>query len=599
MPLTKLVTAHRAAVRAFLDDQRSNLLLVSSPPDTEFLAAKLIASLDEDPASDEIFFAHAGPFVDGRQFYAAAAASVVASFDQHREALKSNEVMVGSPSQLDPELASSAPEIAFAELMESARCAMAEVCGRVVLALRPDEGADQAEVLRSLRALAALSPPNLVKYILFAPSWPPDAFADLPPARRLAVVDLELSMPQSRHVLRDFLVDPRRRVLVGEVPGQSEAMVEDALRQAGRELTGAHTVGLSLGTRGISTWFTKMADGFIRHVSSRSFDLGPSIGEDIDESVRASLLAGRLGRSVNGGRGQLLVTVDVSAAAQDGHAPDVVAFILRLADLATSPRVRFIVLNRSASSVLPALEEAPRPVSKRHISLDGNAIEEGIEERLKDPALPRVERIRYLGATASLAAVRKDHEGALVRHEEALQLAGQTGDPRELAMAYLALGNTLYGMERWDLAEQAYSACVARSLDADYGAGVSHGFLNLGHTFLRAARYEDAGPCYRSAVEWFDRGNDPVTGAHALVWLGETHRRTGDLAGAETAWVEARGRYESLDPNLKDGATAGRAEVLERLARLREQMKDQAGADASRRQLRELGETEAFVPERP
>ncbi|HTU63197.1 MAG TPA: hypothetical protein VMF89_32275, partial [Polyangiales bacterium] len=213
--MTELIDGYRSSVREFLEDANAGLLFVLAAPEAESVAAKVIASVEEEPTSDDLMLAYTGPFTDPLNYYRAAAAAVLENFAEHREALRAELVHFVLPSGLDEEYRAKgiSAEVLFADFAE--RCSRAlcrNVATRLVFVLRAEEPSDAVAFVASASLLGALTAPERTKFVVFAAqdSAPP---ALVPAARRLAVVEPEREKAL-QHELLEFTSSIARRVLV-------------------------------------------------------------------------------------------------------------------------------------------------------------------------------------------------------------------------------------------------------------------------------------------------------------------------------------------------------------------------------------------------
>jgi tetratricopeptide (TPR) repeat protein len=119
-------------------------------------------------------------------------------------------------------------------------------------------------------------------------------------------------------------------------------------------------------------------------------------------------------------------------------------------------------------------------------------------------------------------------------------------------------------------------------MDAERDALAAQALTNLGHARLCAGEHAEAEACYRTAADWLERLGALLQSVHVSTWLGESLRRQGRFVEAEQQWREVVARYDAFGPDFEAATRVGRAEVIERLARLREELGQRDAAAAWR-----------------
>jgi tetratricopeptide (TPR) repeat protein len=226
------------------------------------------------------------------------------------------------------------------------------------------------------------------------------------------------------------------------------------------------------------------------------------------------------------------------------------------------------------------------------------AMEEGVTARLADPALPPLERFRFTLVLAGLALSRRDFGQALTLQDEAVGMARTMNAPAEEATAFLSVGQTFYTAGRWEDARRSFSRAAELAMDAERDALAAQALTNLGHAQLCAGELTEAEVCYRTAADWLERLGALLQAVHGHTWLGEALRRQGRFVEAEQQWRAVVARYDAFGPDFEAATRVGRAEVIERLARLREQLGQQEAA-AAWRQAQHAGAEVPPVMEQP
>lgn len=240
--------------------------------------------------------------------------------------------------------------------------------------------------------------------------------------------------------------------------------------------------------------------------------------------------------------------------------------VLTLARSATSTRVRYIIDDPRLSPSFGRSQAWQTRAATYAISVD--AIEQGMRERLEAPDCSLVEKLRYLTALAGAALTRDDPETAQALSLHALELSSQADDPREVTVAWYALGNTLYQSGAFVDAEQAYAECVDRALDEGNDGMTAQGMTGLANTFFMRQGWTQAIDCYETAAKLFDKLGQVHGHAHALTWSAEANVRLGNYQAAVQHFDRALAIIDGVNPALVREYSGHKAELLMRKSRL-------------------------------
>jgi tetratricopeptide (TPR) repeat protein len=594
MPLNALIDSYSKRVSRFLNGESPGPLYLRVAPETELLAAKLIAALQAEPTNDALFFAHSAQFNDAATYYAAAVDGVLANLAEHRaELAKHGSPLLGLAQlgRLEFEDSGISPELAFAEFAERMGRELGTVCARVVFVLHVEHDSDVDAFLGSSERLASGTALGRIKYIVMTA---PDALlvSQLEAPQRFNVLRVKAVLSDAALSLRAFAASPERRVLLVQAPFDA-IRDRDTLRDA---LGVAALVCVApLVAAGASLAAAIMAGLTTQLEMHRSPLVARS---DLSGAAQFAELCERLLRARLSQHAVLCVVIDFHRSGPH-QGSELAAFVLELVRAAASPRVRYLVIDTSEAPCLPALTEAPRRLEECAVRLDASAIEAGLRARLADSSLPVQQRLQYLGACASLAATRQEHEVALSLHAEQLALCEQTQAPADALISWLGIGDTLVAAQRWSEAEAAYSNALALGLEHEAGVQTAQALSRLGQTALRAKNYAAAISYYQTALDWYEQLGDVLWNLHARTWLGETQRRNGEPDEARRTWLAARERCGQFDDSLREATAQAAAELTERLARLADASNDARAASAERERLHACGCQAVFVAEQP
>jgi len=601
MPLSAVVESYTNAIREFLRTESPGPLYLRVAPESELLAIKLIATLQAHAASDELFFGHSGPFNDAATYYAQAAQGVIANLAEHAAALSEHGpplLGLAALRELEPDRRELNAELAFAEFAERLGRELSGVCQRVVFVLHVEQGTEF--FLPSTQNVAAATALGRIKYIVLTAA---DAqlSTELQAPQRFNVVKVHGSLHDATQGLRAFVACPLRRVLLVQRPHRQaeSARASATVARLCASLAPAELVWLEPQLDPQRPLTEAVISALAAELRRRGQPLDTR--NDLPAAAQFADACERLARLANARlatRAVFCVAITVCAASARAS-DELAAFVLDLVRAAAAPRVCYIVFDGSTSACLPALVETPRRVHACSVRIDANVIEAGLRERLADPSLPVHERTQFLGACATLAVRRDEHEAALMLHEQQLTLCERAAEPSDALPVWLGIGDTFAAMQRWADAEAAYSNALALGLEHERGVFVAHALSRLGQTCLHMENPAEAITYYQAAVNWHEQCQDALWNLHARTWLGEAQRRSGDSHAARSTWLAARERCGLSDASLGEATAQARAELTERLARLAEQHDDIHAAAQERQHLRDLGCEKAFVAEQP
>lgn len=242
----------------------------------------------------------------------------------------------------------------------------------------------------------------------------------------------------------------------------------------------------------------------------------------------------------------------------------------RLARLAFPMAVTYLVIDDAREPALEGVGGTPAVVTNHEIHLPIEEIEKNIEARLEDPELPVLERIQLLQMVASFAGARGESEVALEKGTESVELAEEHGEPADAAMAWLALGSSLYEAKAYEPARVAYLQSAELAIDNDVDAMTGEALINVGHAHFMQEQYVEANECYAAGRDYYRTLHDIPGECYALVWIAESHRNMNAWREADKYFDEAFRRYDDVPAYRAHGTDEGRAEVLARRARLYE-----------------------------
>ncbi len=608
MPLTAWIESHRDRLRAFCEAQGRPLFILEAPPEMTALAARVVASLEADDLSEEMIFGYSAPFSEGADanaWYEGIAATVEANLDEQRPKLE--EAGVALPVTMGLDRWCAAPGVTTAHLVADYLDRVARLAQRHtrrVMVVLHAEGAAPERSIALARAFAACVGGDRVKVLCLVESATPlaemgDALAPLPSSRRLQVEEAAPMLHDARASIDELVSSPTRRVLALTGAPQQVGSALHAPQMNGHDpRVRAVRIAVPCGQpmpfsrAAVQALAAVRAEHLGDGVHAPAADVAdPNLGP---EGVLADF-AERVARVVCRDDQVMLVAVEPSpledASLYGGS-------MVALAAAAASPRVRWLLLDPSRGGALPVLWERERPVEHARLEVTPDAMEAGLSSRLADPSLPNMERMRFSLALAGFAIGRREFDRALALQDGALGIAQSMNSPADEATALLSVGHTFYVSEQWPDAKTAFTRAAELAMDAERDPLAAQALTNLGHTQLCAGEHAEAETCYRTAGDWFERMGALVQAAHARTWLGESLRRQSRVNEAEETWRAAVEAYDAIGPDFAAATRVGRAEVIERLARLREQV-GQRDAAAQWRHAQHEGVETPTVMERP
>ncbi len=613
MPLQDFAVHVRARLLRFFGDPTANMFLLRSEPELERMGAKLVAGFSQDPKADVVVFGGSASFVNDGQYFGAIRASILENLKVGSAELKGAGASFGFLTEATAPTFSVSPTVDFAELVEGLARQLAGGCRGVVVVLRVEEVGNQSALQAALERLSAATGSGRVKYVVLDQRTKPRVEAFSASRDRVAV---SVVQHDPSALLKAFLQSPTSRLLGlhgrGDIRGfvrwalSAVATTGPALSASGaaegrrftaeapgapsadKEKRRAHVVWVSV--RFVNPWefFDQAAKGVVdacRAVAVEGAAIAtPTRVAGLSHAAAFATQVERAARLALPGR-TLVVVLDPSPIAD-------VAFLRKtlplLAEAATSPQVKYVVVDSPETGVLPlATAAAETQVDTLHLSPESLASE--LERSLaKDPLSP-VERVRYLSMLGGFALSRGESARSLDFSQKALEESRKLPDPAEEALAFLGLGNALYRMAEYAPARDAYAKAADLALRAKSHPLAAQSLTHVGHAHFSNGEFAQAGVAYEAAAKYQQKLANPFGEALALTWLGETRRREERWKDAQNAFEAALTCYEGVRPELSASAAEGKIEVLERFARLLTSAGLTERAHALRTQAKNLG----------
>jgi tetratricopeptide (TPR) repeat protein len=589
--LKALISAHREELLRFLDDPSANVLDLRVDPDMERMGAKLLGSLDREPGRDVLVYGVAGRFDDPAAFHARAAAVVREDLARSAADLRGGGIDVGAIEGFEAGRGLS-PEVRLAGYLERVRRALARHVKRLILVLRVEE-ADAALLQASILALSAATASPAIKYVVLDRRAAPL----LAPARaRIDRLAASVIAADPRPLLRAFVESPTSRVLALFPPARRpdrapplvaevRAALGDVIATAPIEARRAEAAAASA-----SPWsLFDAAEEAIAAVHAGLHPGAPRIGVDPRATSRVedrfAIFAEGAARAIVP-EGLLIVHLDVRSSAD----PALVRGTLeRLAHAASSSRVRYVATLPGGDDAAPWDPTRESGIVSRELQIRPEDTERDLQRELADPALPPPDRLRALCLLSGFALARRDVEKARAIALQAIEQGRAAKLPGDEAFAWMSLGGAFFHERAYAPARDAYAQAAALGFQAKSPLLAAQALLQVGHTHFARAQHDEAAACYRTVAEHFARVGYVPGEAQALTLLGESLRRREAWAEADAAWKAALERLDRGGEVLAEIARPGRIDVLERQARMYDEVGKSDEARALRRRARELG----------
>lgn len=243
-----------------------------------------------------------------------------------------------------------------------------------------------------------------------------------------------------------------------------------------------------------------------------------------------------------------------------------------LADHVRSPWLKFLVLEERSRSVLDELVQNHPRVDAQVFWLSPEELGERAERALAaSGGKPGPARQQAAGFAAAVAFARKDYTTAEALQRSIVHEAGSSGAPVDQAVALYNLGNTLLAQGDNTAAVEVFAEgaelCNAHQLDQL----APMLFTNLGVALHRIGEVDQAFASLKTARDHFRADGNRPGEAHVCDCLAALYQEVGRAAEAAQAWRFALQLYEGItNPALADVRSAGRADILAKLERLRD-----------------------------
>jgi tetratricopeptide (TPR) repeat protein len=239
-----------------------------------------------------------------------------------------------------------------------------------------------------------------------------------------------------------------------------------------------------------------------------------------------------------------------------------------------SEAVKLIFSDHRSRPRLGELAESRRDVKRDEFYLAPEEIEDALKQKLADPGLPAIERMRVVTTLAGFDLSMRRFEDAYEKNVQVLAQARELNSRQDEAAALYNIGNTFYYRGNYPEARENYESSLEIALDNDLHGLAPQVLLNIGHTFLAEERAGDAVKHYEAAKAYSQGVGNLLGKGHALDCIGLAFHRGNDTVAAERAWHEAFAVYDSIGGAAAEMARYGKIQVLDRLKGLYAELGD-------------------------
>lgn len=574
MPLTAFVEQQRHGIRRFVEDDATRLLVLRVDPEMERMAAKVVASFEDDPDAAWAFFVSSADFETADQYYGALAASILSDFDELNQEPQEQPRNLESPQpMLDGATnARYSPEIRFTEFLERAARAIRPVFHTTVLVLKADQISDPIAWRRSIAAMASAIDDPAVKVIVFDSRQKPILDDLLLASDRVSIEALQPSFPEQERAAAEFIVSATRRVMVllasphdpnaesisgVRPPLDSEATIVPVdVRAAMRPADYYRAAVLELSRRFGDTGRQASIVELDRAFAARHFavPIETSFSEFAEGLLNLVL--------PRGGRLVLVFSPTIVHLSEEFRQS-----LERLGHAASHPRIKYIFLWKTAARV-PGLAPRRYAAATQTFYIAPSEIQSGVASKLASATLSPIERMRYTAVLGGFAFSERDYQRAEMLQLEWLQQADENASGSDKANAHYNLGNTYLAREDWSAATEHLTSAVDVALDENMNALAAMAFSNLGLSLYRQQQYSMALDSFLTARGIFKSLQYRPGEVYVLDAMASVYEEASQPDVAVRLRMEALELNDSITaPSLVDGQQSIRADLLAKLNR--------------------------------
>jgi tetratricopeptide (TPR) repeat protein len=561
VPLSEYIEDRVAQLRAFIADPQALVLHVDARPELHLTAAKLLGAAGNGEDGEPCFFVgFSTNFTSAEQFCRELHETVAAEVAIALEALDGEQLAFRLPEKPSEERAIPI-EVRLVEYLEGVARAMHLHMRRLVIVLDVDTVHDAAWA-ETFAALLANTGSGLLAWVVFEHAGEklgPIAYHRHRTARRRPDEELE-----------HLLVHPGARMLTF-IHAPSTPSPATVVRRLHERTRTSSRVWVTLEIPPLP--FLQPLEYYV-HASRRlakqlsgSPHVAPLVAE-IEElaaypepELGFAEFVHRLAVAALRADVGLVLVLHPCQAFPDQYT----ASLHRLAQAAVSTRVKFVTFD--PYRLQPATPEL-RNAHEFAFDLGAERMEKGIEKKLAQPDLPVRERFQLMLTLANIRLGQERYEDAMQLDLQCLDLAEQTNDPSDRALAWYQLGNAHYHLAFLEDAEQAYAEATHRALETDQLGLAAMALTGAGHSLYCRGMGSEALQAYEAAIALFSKLRLLQHEVFARTWHAQTFVVAKRYAEARDAFEAALKRCETIDPAYASTLVGSRAEILQRLAHL-------------------------------
>jgi tetratricopeptide (TPR) repeat protein len=560
VPLSEYFEDRVAQLRAFLADPQALVLHVDARPELHLSAAKLLGAAGDGEDGDPCFFVgFSATFTSAEPFCLELHQTVAVEVDIALEALD-GEQLAFRISQLSEDR--SIPiEVRLVEYLEGVARAMHLHMRRLVIVLDVDTVHDAAWA-ETFAALLANTGSGLLAWVVFEHGGEK--------LRPIAYHRHRTATRRPDEELEHLLVQPGARMLTF-IHAPSTPSPATVVRRLHERTRASSRIWVTLEIPPLP--FLQPLEYYVRasrHLArqlSGSPHVAPLVAEieELAAYPEAELafaeFAHRLAIAALKPDVGMVLVVHPCESFPEQYTES----LHRLAQAAVSTRVKFVTFDPYRTK--PATPEL-RNAHEFAFDLEAERMEKGIEKKLTKPDLPIRERFQLMLTLGNIRLGQQRYEDAMQLDLQCLDLAEQTGEPSDRALAWYQLGNAHYHLTFLEDAEQAYAEAAHRALETDQLGLAGMALTGAGHSLYCRGEFPEALQAYEAAIALFTKLGLLQHEIFARTWHAQTFVMAQRYGEGRDAFEAALRRCDAIDPVHADTLVGSRAEILQRLAHL-------------------------------
>ncbi len=582
MPLTAYMNERVAQVRAFLADPDAVLLEIRGADEQIPAITKMVIGIGDHDDSEDVMVGADGAF-DGdddlcevlHQTLQEAGEQAQAMFESKQLSLVLPPAPASAPPHPDP-----VPQHRVAEHAERLALVLAPFVRNLVIVLRATLEHDSAGFAAQLGRICEALEGGCVKLILIRDE------------QEALVREVAISRPRHRAYtlapasgardvqLRELMAEPLARVLTYDAPARGQTWMKGQFAQLG--VDGRTWLATFEGLRWFDQAIAFYGQGLTQvveqlHTQAERAGRGKASAPLLErarvpqgerDAERYFVL--RLHEYIDAvleptERMVVLLCPAVEDGVPDGEWESMAVSVRRLARALVTPRLKFVVVAPNLPG--PDPQAGGKALHVQRFRMDDKVIEKGLRDKLAQPDLSPLVRLRCTSALAGFAMGRGNPEEGMELSMDALDQASDMDDPVETGVAFYGVGNALYRCAALDKAVDAYTRALDIAVEHDSAVLAAQSVTGMGNGHFVIGQFDRAIECYEIACTYYRKLSNPLMEAYVLTWLGESHAKSGHVQPAEEAFRGAVKCCDDAEPRLGEAARCSKSDALQRMAR--------------------------------